>query len=35
MIAFLGSRAGRFWGVDAWNLSRLGERNRRWLRLVL
>ena len=35
MIVFLGSRAGRLWGLDAWILSRVGESTRRWLRVVL
>ena len=35
MIIFLGTRAGRLWGLDAGLLGRAGERVRRWLRLVM
>jgi thiosulfate dehydrogenase (quinone) large subunit len=32
MIIFLGARAGRLWGLDAWLLGRAGEGVKRWLR---
>ena len=35
MIVFLGTRAGRVWGLDAWLLGGASERARRWLRVVM
>jgi len=35
MVIFLGSRAGRFLGLDGWLLGRAGARALRWLRLVM
>ena len=35
MIVFLGARAGRVWGLDAWLLAGLSERARRRLRVVM
>ena len=35
MIVFLGARAGRVWGLDAWLLAGASERARRWLRVVM
>jgi len=35
MIMFLGARAGRLWGLDAWFLRRSRGGARRWLRLVM
>ena len=35
MIVFLGARAGRVWGLDAWLLGGASERARRWLRVVM
>lgn len=35
MIVFLGARAGRLWGLDAWFLGPAGEGRRRWLRAMM
>jgi uncharacterized membrane protein YphA (DoxX/SURF4 family) len=35
MIIFLGARAGRRGGLDAWLLGPAGERKRRWLGVVM
>src|SRR5881296_2809836 len=35
MIVFLGARAGRVWGLDAWLIGGASERARRWLRVVM
>jgi thiosulfate dehydrogenase [quinone] large subunit len=35
MIIFLGSRAGRRWGLDGWLLARAGARTRRSLRVLM
>ena len=35
MIIFLGSRAGRVWGLDGWFLGRAGEGASRWLRVLM
>jgi thiosulfate dehydrogenase [quinone] large subunit len=35
MIIFVGSRAGRVWGLDGWFLGRAGEGASRWLRVLM
>ena len=35
MIVFLGTRAGRVWGLDGWLLGGASGRARRWLRVVM